>query len=310
MRVVFAGTPAFAARALEALLAAGHEIPLVLTQPDRPAGRGLRLAASPVSDWASQRGIALHKPVNLRTEEAREPIRKAKPDVVVVAAYGLILPQAVLDIPSGGCLNIHASLLPRWRGAAPIQRALLAGDTRTGVGIMRMEAGLDTGPVLLEKVIDIEPRETSGSLTERLAELGANAIVQALANLSRLAPRTQDEATATYASKITKGEARINWSQSAEIIDRQIRAYNPFPGAETVQGGLPLKIWTASPVEGMGSPGTVLAASPVELRVACGSGALAIEQVQRAGSRRMAVSEYLRGTPLEPGSRLGDVEKP
>jgi methionyl-tRNA formyltransferase len=310
LRVVFAGTPPFAAAALEAILAAGHDVALVLSQPDRPAGRGLKLAASAVARLAAGRGLALHKPATLKSAEAQAPIRDAAPDVMVVAAYGLLLPPAVLAIPALGCLNIHASLLPRWRGAAPIQRALLAGDAETGVDIMRMEAGLDTGPVLLEKRISIGARETAGTLTDKLARLGAEAVVEALASLNSLSLRAQDSALATYASKVSKVEAQIDWSRAAAEIDRQVRAFNPAPGAETTLGGQALKIWEALPGEGSGAPGTVLEGAGGALRVACGGGALAITSLQRAGSRRLDAQEFLRGFPIPAGTVLGGPAAP
>ena len=305
MRVAFAGTPPFAAAALEALLAAGHQVALVLSQPDRPAGRGLKLSPSAVSERAAAHGLRLHKPPTLKSPGDQAPIREVVPDVLVVAAYGLILPRAVLDIPKHGCLNIHASLLPRWRGAAPIQRALLAGDTETGVGIMQMEAGLDTGPVLLEKRTAIGPRDTAGDLTERLARLGAEVVVEALANLEGLVPQRQDERHATYAAKITKLEARIDWSLPAAEIDRRIRAFNPAPGAETILDGQLLKIWEALPMDGSGSPGVVIPGEPGWLTIACGTGALAIGSLQRPGARRMATGDFLRGSPVGPGTALG-----
>ena len=304
MRVAFAGTPPFAARALEALAAAGHEIALVLTRPDRPAGRGLNVAASAVGELAARESFRVSKPRTLREAASREPIVHAAPDVMVVAAYGLILPPEALAIPRLGCLNIHASLLPRWRGAAPIQRAILAGDALTGVAIMRMDEGLDTGPVVLEKAIDITPRETGGSLTERLAGLGAAAIVEALSRLDALAPRPQDEASATYAAKVEKSEALIDWRRAAAEIDRQVRAFDPAPGAFAKWGGETLKIWAAEPAAGGGEPGTVLEASRGRLVIAAGQGALALTAVQRPGGKRLAVADFLRGAPISPGTRL------
>ena len=304
MRVVFAGTPPFAVRALAALDAAGHEVALVLTRPDRRAGRGLKMVPSAVGQWAEQHGFQIFKPQSLRDGEALATIRAAKPEVMVVAAYGLLLPPEALSIPANGCLNIHASLLPRWRGAAPIQRALLAGDRETGISIMRMDSGLDTGPVLLEKPIPVGNRETSGSLTESLAALGAEAIVEALGRLSTLVARPQDGMTATHAPKIAKFEALIDWSRSSSAIDRQIRAFDPVPGAETTFHGEPLKIWQAEPTQGAGSPGRVIEASggPV---VVCGEGALRLLVVQRAGGKRLAAAEFVRGTPLPGGTVLG-----
>lgn len=305
MRVVFAGTPPFAVAALEALLAAGHDVPLVLTQPDRPAGRGLRLTASAVSDCAAGHGLTLYKPPSLKLPDSQDPIREARPDVMVVAAYGLILPAAVLAIPGKGCINIHASLLPRWRGAAPIQRAILAGDPETGVCIMQMETGLDTGPVLLERSIPIAPRDTAAGLTRSLAALGAEALVEALGRLESLAPKAQDATRATYAAKIDKAEARIDWSRSARDVDRQIRAFNPVPGAETSWKGQSLKVWEALPAAGSGPPGTLLGSGPDGLVIACGEGALAALEIQRQGSKRMRAGEFLRGYPLESGGLFG-----
>jgi methionyl-tRNA formyltransferase len=300
VRVVFAGTPAFAARALEAIVAAGHEVPLVLTQPDRPAGRGLALASSEVAQAAAALSIALDKPASLKVPGALERLRAAAPEVMVVAAYGLILPRTVLEIPVHGCLNIHASLLPRWRGAAPIQRAILAGDTETGVGIMRMDEGLDTGPVLLERRIQIAARETAATLTAKLAELGAQALLEALAGLDRLKARPQDGAGATYASKISKEEALLDWKRSAQELDRAVRAFDPAPGARAPLGGELVKIWEAEPVSDLqGSPGSVLRADAGELVIACGSGGLRLKTLQRPGGRRMSSADFLRGNSLK-----------
>jgi methionyl-tRNA formyltransferase len=298
LRVLFAGTPPFAARALEAIVAAGHQVELVLTQPDRPAGRGMQLSPSAVAQCAASHGLAVDKPASLREPQVQFRLRELAPEVMVVAAYGLLLPQAVLDIPARGCLNIHASLLPRWRGAAPIQRALLAGDESTGVCIMQMEAGLDTGPVLLDSRTPIGPRDTTGSLLERLATLGAELIVQALAELDSLQPRPQDDTRATYAAKITKADARIDWSRTAAQIDRQVRAFNPTPGAEARLGDDLIKIWEARPVEGTGTPGAVIDASPARLVIACGDGSLQLLQLQRPGGRRLGAGDFVRGRPL------------
>lgn len=305
MRVVFAGTPPFAVPALEALLAAGHHVPLVLTQPDRPAGRGLRVTASAVSDCAAANGLTLYQPPSLKPPESHDPIREARPDVMVVAAYGLILPAAVLGIPRRGCINIHASLLPRWRGAAPIHRAILAGDAQTGVCIMQMETGLDTGPVLLERSIPIGPRDTTASLTRSLASLGAEALVEALGRLEGLSPQPQDASRATYAAKVGKAEARIDWSRSSGEVDRQIRAFNPMPGAETSWKGQSVKLWEARPVAGSGPPGMLLAAGSEGVVIACGEGAIAALEMQRQGSKRLGAGEFLRGYPLEVGGLFG-----
>lgn len=306
MRVAFAGTPPFAARILEAILAAGHVVPLVLTQPDRPAGRGLRLKPSAVSELAVAMGIPVDKPPSLKTKESRLALLESRPEVLVVAAYGLILPEPVLAIPVKGCLNVHASLLPRWRGAAPIQRAILAGDAQTGVDIMRMEPGLDTGPVLLERRVAIGDSETAGALTARLAVEGGQAIVQALANLEALEARPQSEAGVTYAAKIDKAEAVIDWREPADAIARRIRAFNPAPGALTRLAGEPLKIWEAVIVEGVSAHGgTVVGQHGGAPLVACGVGGLALTQVQPAGSRRMSGTEFLAGRPIAPGTVLG-----
>jgi methionyl-tRNA formyltransferase len=307
LRVVFAGTPPFAARALDALVAAGHDVARVLTQPDRPAGRGMRLTPSAVALAAQRHGVQVLKPESLRGGDTAQLLRDTRPEAMVVAAYGLILPQAVLDIPANGCLNIHASLLPRWRGAAPIQRALLAGDSTTGISIMLMDKGLDTGAVLLERTVAIAARETSGTLTDSLAALGAALIVEALSNLSALVPRAQDESRATYAAKVAKPEARIDWALSAAAIDRQVRAFNPAPGAETRLAGEPLKIWESEPVEGCGRPGEVLQADAGRLVVACGEGSLALGIVQRPGGKRMGAAEFLHGGRISRGTLLESV---
>ena len=295
MRVAFAGTPPFAARALDALVAAGHSVELVLTQPDRPAGRGMGVAPTAVAKSAVAHGIPTEKPVTLKDPSAQQRLRELRPDMMVVAAYGLLLPQAVLDIPLRGCLNIHASLLPRWRGAAPIQRALLAGDEETGISIMRMEAGLDTGPVLLTMRTPIGAREEAGSLLQRLTELGAAAIVEALARLDDLEPEPQAEMHATYAAKVGKADARIDWSQPAAFIHRQVRAFNPIPGAEARVGEETLKVWQAEVVEVRASPGEVLASKADGLVVGGGYGALRLLEIQRPGGRRMPATDFLRG---------------
>jgi methionyl-tRNA formyltransferase len=310
LRVAFAGTPPFAARALEAIAAAGHEIVLVLTRRDSAAGRGLAVAASAVGQLAGERHLPVSKPRTLREPASREPLEQAAPDVLVVAAYGLLLPPEALAIPRLGCINIHASILPRWRGAAPIQRALLSGDARTGVSIMRMDEGLDTGPVLLERAIDIAPRETGGSLTGRLAALGAETIVEALAGLQGLRPVPQDGARATYAAKIGKAEALIDWRRPAVEIDRQVRAFDPVPGAYAKWGPDTLKVWSAEPVPGHGEPGTVLEASQGRLVVATGQGALALTSIQKAGGKRLSAADFLRGTPISPGTRLETTPSP
>jgi methionyl-tRNA formyltransferase len=306
MRTVFAGTPEFAAQALAAVLAAGHDVPLVLTQPDRPAGRGMALQPSAVKRLAMAHGIEVFQPVSLKDGSAQERVADAAPEVMVVAAYGLILPQRVLDLPVHGCLNIHASLLPRWRGAAPIQRALEAGDAETGVCIMQMEAGLDTGPVLLRGVLPVGADETAATLHDRLAELGARLIVEALARLP-LPATPQPAAGVTYAHKIDKAEATVDWRRPADAIDRQVRAFNPFPGAQARLDGQAVKIWRASPLPGVGEIGTILAVDRSGIVVACGTGALRIEELQKAGGRRLAVREFLAGHALAAGDRFDQV---
>lgn len=306
MRVIFAGTPEFAALALRAILAAGHQVPLVLTQPDRPAGRGMALHASPVKVEALAAGIEVFQPATLKDAAAQERIRAVGADVMVVAAYGLILPQSVLDLPRAGCINIHASLLPRWRGAAPIQRAILAGDAETGVCIMQMEAGLDTGPVLHAGALPITGDDTAATLHDKLAALGAQLIVETLARLP-LAPLAQSLDGVTYAAKIDKAEAPLDWRLSAEQLARQVRAFNPFPGATAaVDGGGTLKVWqaTVDALAGGGEPGVVLAADKHGVVVACGAGALRLSELQKAGGKRLPPAQFLAGTPLAAGSRF------
>ena len=303
MKIVFAGTPEFAARALAALYEAGHDIPLVLTQPDRPAGRGMTLQASPVKQLALSRGSEVFQPLTLKDEAAQEKLRLLAPDVMVVAAYGLILPQAVLDIPRHGCLNIHASLLPRWRGAAPIHRAILAGDAESGVCIMQMEAGLDTGPVLLSASTPISAQDTSQTLHDKLAVQGAQLIVSALQRLP-LPAVAQPEAGVTYAAKLDKSEAPLDWRRPAAELDRQIRAFTPFPGTTAVLDGAPLKVWAALPRSESGVPGTVLAADKHGILVACGSGSLLLTELQKAGGKRLPVAQFLAGHGVSAGARF------
>lgn len=305
MRILFAGTPPFAAAALDALAEAGHDIALVLTQPDRPAGRGMKLTPSAVKQAAQARGLPLYQPTSLRTPEAQAELAAADADVMVVAAYGLILPQPVLDLPRFGCLNIHASLLPRWRGAAPIQRAILAGDTETGITIMQMDAGLDTGAMLAKTGVPIRETDTAASLHDTLAAAGAQAIVAALANYPALVPQAQDDTQATYAAKLSKEEAKLDWRQPADVLARAVRAYNPAPGAWTLLDGAPLKIWSAQAFAGSGEPGTALLADADCLVVACGSGALALQAIQPAGGKRMTAAAFLTGRPVPAGTRFG-----
>ena len=306
MRIAFAGTPPFAACALRALAAAGHEIALVLTQPDRPAGRGLRVSASAVSRLADELGIPVAKPASLRDPAAVEQLRRTAPEVLVVAAYGLLLPRDVLAIPARGCINIHASLLPRWRGAAPIQRAILAGDAETGISIMQMDAGLDTGPVLLQQSMSIDARATAGSLTDALAQLGGSLVVSALSSLDRVVPRAQNDPDATLAPKVAKAERLLDWRCDSATIDRRIRAFNPAPGAETWLNGEAMKIWEAVPVEGRGTPGAIIEVSLDGVSVACGTGAIELRQLQRAGGKPMAARDFARGAHLARGMVLGE----
>ena len=302
MRLGFAGTPEFAAVALRALLAAGHGVRLVLTQPDRAAGRGLGMHPSPVKRLAQAAGLRLLQPATLRDPVVQQEIRVHELEVLVVAAYGLILPQAILDLPRLGCINIHASLLPRWRGAAPIQRAILAGDRETGVSIMQMDAELDSGPVLLSARQDIRDDDTASSLHDRLAELGAGLLLEVLDRLP-FAGCEQSANEISYAAKIDKAEAVLDWRQPATHLARQVRAFNPLPVARCVLDGNVLKVWAARPLAVSGSPGLVLRADRDGLLVACGEGALCIEEVQQAGGRRMSVAEFLNGKAVSAGSR-------
>ena len=307
MKVIFAGTPDFAAQALRAIAAAGFEILLVLTQPDRPKGRGMQLQASPVKQAALELGLAIAQPASLRHEEAQALLRAQNADVMVVAAYGLILPQAVLDTPAHGCLNIHASLLPRWRGAAPIQRAIEAGDTETGVCIMQMDAGLDTGAVVSTHRYAIKNTDTATDVHDALAVLGAHAIVADLQQLQQtggLNATPQPPAGITYAQKLSKEEAKIDWNESALVIERKIRAFNPVPGAWVEYQNQPLKIWRAEAVAQSGRAGEVLAISSDGLIVACGEGALNITELQPAGSKRMPVAAFAAGRHIEKGTPL------
>lgn len=314
MRIVFAGTPEFAAVALQSLHEAGFEIPLVLTQPDRPAGRGMQLQASPVKQFAVAHGIPVVQPVSLRlngkypevAEEAHALLRSTPHDVMVVAAYGLILPRSVLDIPKQGCINIHASLLPRWRGAAPIHRSIEAGDAETGVTIMQMEEGLDTGPMMLMERIPIMPTDTTASLHDKLAELGGRMIVDALRKLEQggLRATPQPEEGVTYAAKIAKEEAALDLTQAADVLERKIRAFNPFPGATAMFNDVAVKFWRTEPVSGINAaePGKVLAASAQDgVLVACGQGALRVLELQKPGGKRLPAAEFLKGFPLEGG---------
>ena len=311
MRIAFAGTPAFAEAALARLHAAGYEIALVLTQPDRPAGRGMKLAPSAVKAFALAHGIAVAQPRSLRldgkfatdAEAARAALIDARPDAMVVAAYGLILPQWVLDLPRLGCLNIHASLLPRWRGAAPIQRAIEAGDARSGITIMQMDAGLDTGAMLLVEAIPITPDDSTATLHDRLAPLGARLIVEALelAACGGLAPRVHPLEGITYAHKIDKAEAAIDWSAPAATLERRLRAFDPFPGASSRLDGETVKLWRGAVVDGRGATGEILYVSDTGIVVACGDGALRITELQRPGGRRVSAAQFLAGSAVAAG---------
>ncbi|MBU7576189.1 MAG: methionyl-tRNA formyltransferase [Hydrogenophaga sp.] len=322
MNLIFAGTPEFARVALERLLAAGFRVPLVLTQPDRPAGRGMKLQPSPVKQLALEQQIIVAQPRSLRLDgkypddarAARDAIEAAQADAMVVAAYGLILPQWVLDTPRLGCLNIHASLLPRWRGAAPIHRAIEAGDAQTGVTIMQMDAGLDTGDMLLIERLPIQAHDTTGSLHDRLATLGGRLIVEALeiAACGGLRAEKQPAEGVTYAHKIEKAEAAIDWTAPAETLARRVRAFNPFPGAATALAGEAIKVWSAHAEAAavQGTPGQVLAAEGSGIRVVTGSGVLVLTELQRAGGKRLAAAEFLRGFALAPGQVLDAAPSP
>jgi len=311
MRVAFAGTPEFAEVALARLHAAGFEMALVLTQPDRPAGRGMKLNPSPVKAFALAHGIPVAQPRSLRLDgkypddaaQAREALLAAKIDVMVVAAYGLILPQWVLDLPPRGCLNIHGSLLPRWRGAAPIHRAIEAGDTRTGITIMQMDAGLDTGDMLLAEAVDIAADDTTALLHDRLAALGGRLIVEALELVAcgGLKRTPQPAEGVSYAHKIDKAEAAVDWSLPAATIERRIRAFDPFPGAAAQLEGESIKLWRAQVVPATGEPGSVLAVTDEGVTVACGESALKITDLQRPGGKRLPARQFLQSKPLLPG---------
>ncbi|MFZ6871380.1 methionyl-tRNA formyltransferase [Undibacterium sp. Di27W] len=314
MRVIFAGTPEFAATALQAIHAAGFEVPLVLTQPDRPAGRGMQLHASAVKQFALQHGITVAQPQSLRLDgkypevarEAHDLLNNTAHDVMVVAAYGLILPLSILNIPRLGCLNIHGSLLPRWRGAAPIHRAIEAGDTETGITIMQMEEGLDTGPMLLKQSVAITDRDTTGSLHDKLAALGGEMIVAALQRLQNadLPATVQPEAGVNYASKISKDEAGLDFRLPAEVLARKIRAFNPFPATHAQYAGTTIKIWGAKLLETTGNykPGQILSANLEQgVIVACGQGSLSLTELQKPGGKRLSATDFLQGFAFNEG---------
>ncbi|MBL8519388.1 MAG: methionyl-tRNA formyltransferase [Betaproteobacteria bacterium] len=306
MRIVFAGTPHFAAVSLAALHDRGHDVAAVLTQPQRPAGRGMKPQPSAVALEAERRTIPVLTPATLKEAAIQSQMRDLHAELFVVAAYGLLLPQAVLDIPARGCLNIHGSLLPRWRGAAPVQRAIEAGDTETGICIMQMDAGLDTGPVLLERRLAIAADETSASLFEKLTTLGAATIVDAIDRLGELAAVPQAETGATYARKIMKKEAPIDWTQAADVIERRIRAFDPFPGCESTLNGVPLKIWRAEIAAAPpgNAPGGVIGTDEAGILVQAGLGALRLRTIQLQGGKRLSARDFVRGHPVTAGSRF------
>jgi methionyl-tRNA formyltransferase len=307
MRLIFAGTPAFAAVALEALLDSAHQVALVLTQPDRPAGRGMKMVSSEVKRLALSHGLSVLQPATLRDADVVNSIASLGADAMIVAAYGLILPPEVLSVFQYGCINIHASVLPRWRGAAPIQQALLAGDRESGVSIMRMEEGLDTGPVFTIERIRIESRDTSSTLHDKLAGLGAQSIVRALAGIEsgslHAAPQSADGIT--YAHKITREQARIDWKLPAVELDRAVRAFNPFPAAFSFFDEQVVKVWDAEIASGSpAEPGEIVAVSDAGIVVACGSGALCLTRLQRPGGKQLPAAEFLRGFPVRSGQRF------
>lgn len=309
LRIVFAGTPEFAAEHLRALLDSPHQIIAVYTQPDRPAGRGQKLMPSPVKQLAALHEIPVHQPPTLRDAAAQAELAALKPDLLVVVAYGLILPQVVLDIPRLGCINSHASLLPRWRGAAPIQRAVQAGDAQSGVTVMRMELGLDTGPMLLKVTTPISADDTGGTLHDRLAELGPPAVLQAITGLAdgSLPGETQDDSLATYAHKLNKDEARIDWNRPADELERLVRAFNPWPACHSTLNSEALKVLAAQVAEGQGEPGQILEATKDGLIVACGQGALRLTRLQLPGGKPLNFTDLFnsRREKFAIGTLLG-----
>ncbi len=304
-RIAFAGTPEFAARALDALATFDCDIPLVLTQPDRPAGRGMKLMPSPVKQRALAHGLTVAQPETLKTPELRAPLVEAAPDLLVVVAYGLLLPRAVLDIPRLGCINIHASLLPRWRGAAPIHRAIEAGDARTGITLMQMDEGLDTGPMLAERTVDIAADDTTATLHDRLAVTGAQLLIDTLPALlaGRIRAVPQPADGACYAAKIGKAEAALDFRRPAVELARAIRAFNPFPGALMTVDGTPIKLWRARVEPASGEPGRILAVGDDGVVIACGEGALRVTELQKPGGKRLPAADFLHGHPLVVGQR-------
>jgi methionyl-tRNA formyltransferase len=310
MRLAFMGTPAFAVPALSELIASGHEVVCVYTQPPRPAGRGHKERPSPVHELAETHGIPVRTPLNFKSDEEKTAFAELELDVAIVVAYGLILPQTILDAPTHGCLNLHGSLLPRWRGAAPVQRAIMAGDNVTGIQVMQMERGLDTGPVLLSETVAIKPDDTSGTLHDTLARIGADMLPRALAALERgaLQATPQEEDGVLYADKISSEEARIDWTRPAHEIDCHIRGLSPFPGAwfeieDQNKKPVRVKALLSTLAESNGPAGSILKADK-ELHIACGEGAISLLKVQRAGKTAQSAEEFLRGTPLSPGQKV------
>lgn len=307
MKIVFMGTPDFAVPSLQALLDAGHEVCAVYTQPDKPQGRKQILTAPPVKELALQRGIPVYQPATLKNEDEQAKLRALAPEVIIVVAYGKLLPKAVLDIPPRGCINVHGSLLPRWRGAAPIQWSIIAGDQKAGVTTMQMAEGLDTGDMLLTYETKIGARETAGELFDRLAQAGAALLVETLEKLDSITPRPQDDSQSCYAHMLDKQMAVIDWTKSAHEIDCLIRGLSPWPIALTTLAGARLKIYAAEPVSGTGKPGEVLESDPKKgLTVACGAGALALHEVQLVGGKRMKSADFLRGHAIDKGTMLGE----
>jgi methionyl-tRNA formyltransferase len=302
MRIVFAGTPDFSVPILQSLLDSEHSVVGVYSQPDRPAGRGRKLVPGPVKKLALQNAVPVFQPVSLKNADAQRELADLKPDLMVVVAYGLILPQAVLDLPGRGCVNLHASLLPRWRGAAPVQRAILAGDKESGVCLMQMEAGLDSGPVLAEVRTDISREDTGGTLHDRLSRLAAELLATHLDDLEQgnLEPRIQDEALVTYAGKLDKSESAIDWQQDAMHLERQVRAFNPWPVAQTRYDHKAMRIWNACAIDGSaGTPGSVVAAGKQGIDVACGSGCLRLLEIQMPGAKRLGAADFLNARNVD-----------
>lgn len=307
MRIVFMGTPDFAVPSLQALIDAGHDVCAVYTQPDKPQGRKQILTAPPVKTLALEHDIPVFQPNTLKNEDEQARLRELAPGVIIVVAYGKLLPKAVLDIPPHGCINVHGSLLPRWRGAAPIQWAVIAGDEMAGVTTMQMAEGLDTGDMLLTYETKVGEKETAGELFDRLAQSGAELLTQTLVKLDEIEPRPQDDAQSCYAHMLDKQMAVIDWSKSAHEIDCLIRGLNPWPIALTTLSGERLKVFAAEKANGNGEPGTVLEANPKKgLTVACGEGALGLTEIQLVGGKRMKATDFLRGHAIEVGTKLGD----